>query len=352
MTARVQTEPMELDPQYPKRERIFVGAFLFCSGANLIHFIRTGYLTSTAFYKLGARRAPLGYPTAPEAYRIGVMNFARLLAWILPGSMRGMIGQLIDFLSISAVLTLIYLLTVEGFPANNKMHQKRIVVITLLLAFLQFPLAWVVPYQRPETLPTAFYIAFGLWCLTRAKSHWVWIVLLLVMTYLQAFVRSDVPFVFGLTLMLMSLGKALESWGSRLQVFLRGAAVALIAGGVQLYLQLVRFPHLKYAPGVPVVMFGHNLDPHVFSFFLIALLPFFGLAILMAVRPIPLRAIEAFTVALCLLYLPLWLVVGIVSEVRIFVPFLFALCMVAARAVAEFLMTTREDGTRLRPQGG
>jgi hypothetical protein len=214
----------------------------------------------------------------------------------------------------------------------------RFAVVAMYLALLQFPLTWVIPWQRSETLPLAFYVALGLWCLTKAKMHWGWVVVLVVMTYLTAFVRSDVPFVFGVALMLLSFGRVLEPWGSRVANFVRGAAVAGIAGAVQLYLQLIRFPHLKYAPGVPVVMFGHNLGRHVMSVFLIAMLPFLGLAVLMVVRPVRLKAVEAFTVGACLLYLPVWLVGGAANEVRIFVPFLFALCMVAARVVVAFVM--------------
>jgi hypothetical protein len=348
----VQKQTVQQDSHYLKRERDVVGGFVFCVCVSLTHAIRITWLNAAAAIKAGGRTGAPSYPFAPNAYRIGVANLGKCLAWILPTGARGIVGPLIDFGSLSIALILLYLLTVEGLAASETMQQKRFAVVALFLAFLQFPLAWVVPYQRPETLPLAFYIAFSLWCLTKARNHWGWVLILVVAAYLVAFVRSDVPFIFGVTLMLLSFGKALERWGSRLENFVRGAVVAVVAGGVQLYLQLVRFPHLKYAPGVPVVMLRRNFGPHVISVFLIALLPFLGLALLMVLRPIRLKAVETFTVALCLLYLPVWFVLGIAAEVRIFVPFLFALCMVAARVVAEFVMTKREPDRRLAPQEG
>jgi hypothetical protein len=118
---------------------------------------------------------------------------------------------------------------------------------------------------------------------------------------------------------------------------LKAGLVAVVAAGVQMYLQFIRFPHLAYPPGTAVVQLSNNLHPHNLWPFGIALLPFLLLGAFLIYRRPPLRSIDVLAVAVAAMYLPLWFTVGRSAEVRIFVPFLMVLCMVAARVFGGYV---------------
>lgn len=248
----------------------------------------------------------------------------------------------LDFVFAFSALYLFYLLAVGNLPLTPAKLQGRTVVVALFLAFIQSPINWVVPWQRPETLPSALLLALALFCLASARKNGIWPVLLLAATACQAFVRSDVPFVFGISLVLMALGKRsiFEEFGTRSINLFMGACIVLIAGGVQAYLQFVRYPHLSYWPGIDLIQLKNNLHLHNLSNCMLALSPFLLLAGYLIAKRIRIGAVEALVAASSVLYFLLWFTVGVVGEVRIFVPFLMALNVVAARVSASFLTDT------------
>jgi hypothetical protein len=71
---------------------------------------------------------------------------------------------------------------------------------------------------------------------------------------------------------------------------------------------------------------------------MIAMLPFLLFSAFLIVKRPRLDAIDRLVLMSSALYLPVWLTVGIIDEVRVYVPFLFALSMVAAKVSAPFLM--------------
>src|SRR5665213_172208 len=312
-----------------RRERMFVGIFLFAVCLTLAYFVRTAW--SAGANPTGRSDQPAAVLYAPDAYRVAMPALADLLQRVHAGNRPSMSG-LCDFCFFFAALFLLYRLTVDDLMAPDVGLPERTAVVAIFLAFLQFPIAWVIPWQRPETAPTALYLAFALFCVSRASRRGRWFVLLLAATVLQGFVRSDAPFVFGVALLLMSFGgDKLRPFGSRLSSALKAGLVAAVAAGVQMVLQFIRFPHLAYPPGTAVVQLSNNLHPHNLWPFGIALFPFLLLAAFLIYRRPRLRSIDALAVASAGLYLPLWFTVGRSAEVRIFVPFMMALCMVAAR---------------------
>ena len=209
---------------------------------------------------------------------------------------------------------------------------SRPAAVGLFLAFLCFPIMWVVPWQRIETVPTAFYLACALALLglgaRRAWCTWT----LLGLTVWQGFVRSDVPAVLGMALVLVSLtNTAKAQFGSRRFLALRGMAIAFLAGVVQLYLQRVRFPHARYEPNVSVIRLGENLAVHNLGSLALAMLPVLLIGGVFFARRPRLSAMDLIIITASALYLPLWLTVGLAAEVRLYVPFLMALCVVAAK---------------------
>jgi hypothetical protein len=312
-----------------RRERIFVGIFLFAMCLTLAYFVQSAW---SAGENAAVRSdQPVSGLYAPDAYRVAMPALADFLQRVHPGG-RPFMSALCDFCFFFAALFLLYRLTVDDLTPPDVGLLERTTVVAIFLAFLQFPIAWVIPWQRPETAPTALYLAFALFCVSRRSRQGRWFGLLLAATALQSFVRADAPFVFGAALLLLSFGgDRLRPFGSRLSSVLKAGLVAVVAAGGQMYLQFIRFPHLTYPPGTAVVQLINNLHPHNLWPFGIAVLPFLLLAAFLIDRRPKLRSVDTLAVAAAGLYLPLWFTVGRSAEVRIFVPFMLALCMVAAR---------------------
>jgi hypothetical protein len=249
---------------------------------------------------------------------------------------------MVDFVSIFSALSIFCYLAVEAptsFPGNRS---AKLLKLAMFLAFIQLPIGYIYFHQRPETLPATFFIAFALFCLTRANRSPLWMLLLFAETAAQAFMRADVPFIFGVAAVILSLfPRILSDFGSRSATLLRGLGITLIAGGIQAYLAFIRFPDKHYGPEHAVVL-HLNLNANSLSLLLLSILPFVLIAALVVVHHIRLSSVDALILTASTIYLPIWFTVGLVAEVRIFVPFLLALCVVAARVSAAYLLP---DGT-------
>ncbi|MBS1798294.1 MAG: hypothetical protein JSS95_00565 [Acidobacteria bacterium] len=315
---------------YLRYERIFVTVFLLFACATLGHFSHESYYIYSTDHHVSLFEAPKVL-YAPEAYRVAIPWLGRLVAHVVPGLDSSVIYAAIGVLFIFPALYLFYLLAVKDIAVERSIY-GRVAAVALFLAFIQFPLTWVVPWQRPETLPNTFYLAGVLWLLSKQTRGVLPIVSLLVLTLWQSFVRADIPFVFGTALALGSMfGDAFADFGSRRSNLLTGGAIAALAVTIQLYLQRIRFPHLEYPPDTAVVQLWRNVTPHGIVGFALAMMPVALVVLILQVKRVRVTAFDSLVLVASGLYLPLWLTVGIVSEVRIFVPFLFAVCAVGAR---------------------
>jgi len=342
-----------LNSGYLRKERLFVGFFLFsicCNLAHLIHQAWFEFQVLSADDPLGNKALYFLFPTtpkplhAPEAYRLAIPALGRFFLQMFRLKDPSVVAGALDFVFGFFALYFFYRVATDGLSITKGERTKRTLVVAMLLAFVQFPMAWVIPRQRPETLPTAFFLASALFCLARVRRGAIWTGLLLAVAVWQSFVRGDVVLVFGAALVLMSLwGGTLDELGPRSHNVLRGVCITVIAAGVQGYLQLVRYPHLSYWPGVEVVQFRHNLNLHQLGDWTVALFPFLVLAAYLMLKRVPLRAVDAIVIASSILYLPAWFSVGVIAEVRIYVPFMLALSLVAARTASSYL--TQDDAT-------
>jgi len=328
---------ISIDSKYLKTEKTFVVTFLLIVSLTLAHFVHESWFISIAtngeapFQSVYAKYAPM-------AYRVAMPTLGLFLMRVLSIRDSSIVAGLLDLFFSFPALYLFYKLTVRNFSSAASRTQ-RIVALAFFLAFIQFPMAWVTPWRRPETLPTAFFLAAALALLTSTGKTGLRLVLLLALTVWQSFVRSDVPFIFGLALILTSLMKnSIAQLGSRRLNFLFGAAIAGVAAGIQLYLQFVRFPHLSYPPGTNVNKFLFNFGVHYLADFTLALLPVFLLIGMLIIARPRLDAVDLIILLTSAIYLPLWFTVGVISEVRIYVPFLLALSVVAAKISASTLL--------------
>jgi hypothetical protein len=327
-----------------RHERLLVGTFLFCICFQLAQAVHT------AWFSYAARLSPgpsvdvsilfgqESKPLAPQAYRLALPTLIRFVAETFHVHDRSQVAAAFDLVAGFFALYLLYLLTVNSLPENAKTTNRRTLSVLLFLAIIQFPLACVVPWQRPETLPSSLYLSTALFSLANInRSRW-WALVLLVTTLFQSFVRADVAFVLGIAVVLVGIWSRIEGafQTSRVQLTV-GGLIVTVSGAIQGYLQLVRLPHLHYPSNTKVVQLTMNLMPHRVEVFSIAMLPFFLFFLPMIVKRPALNDLERVAVVASALYLPLWLTVGSIAEVRIYVPFLLALSMVAARVSASFL---------------
>jgi hypothetical protein len=331
-----------------KQERFVTGAFLFCLCLQLAHFVHTAWF----FYLPQITASPAAHPAvlyAPAAYRLALPF---LIGWVgrafhIHDSAAVMAA--FDLITGFIALYLLYRLTVTFSPGEQETPSNRVIRILCFLAVIQFPLAWVVPWQRPETLPSTLFLAISLFSLAHIQTDKRWFLPLMAAALCQAFIRADVPFIFGVAVFLVGLGACFkhEIRAGR-QYLIAGALIAFLSAAAQAYLQFIRYPHLSYPPDTQVIQLRSNLTPHNIEIFILALLPFLLFSIVLIVKRPPLNLMDKVVVVSSILYLPLWFTVGSISEVRIYVPFLFALSMVVAKISASFLSSSSQTATRAR----
>jgi len=167
-----------------------------------------------------------------------------------------------------------------------------------------------------------------------------WLAALLPATLWQSFIRSDVTAILGIAVLVFAfMPAARELFGSRRFALITGGCVLTLAVAVQALLQFVLYPHATYAPDGQPVTFFYNLHPRILATFFIAMLPYALLSLLVLRRWRRLGPADILALGASLLYLPLWFTVGIVSEVRIFVPFLLLVTPAAAKLLLRPLST-------------
>ena len=288
-----------------------------------------------------------GTVPAPDQYRIAMP----LLAHFLEIHIHLRVNQslpLIECLAYAFTLTLLYLLFRFSPQVEKATHPNRLVLLGLFLAAAQFPILWIFPWARPETLPTAFYLA-AIVLLIVHRSRMPFAVVCLLATLLslgQALARADVPVVVGAAV-LLAAAMAIPFPRPRSHVAALGLLCAAIGGGVQLYLQRIVFPTATYPANVPGVQLLTNLNltypPLHLPIFFTALLPLIVTVVLLRRHRLHLDSSDKLVLLICLLYLPVWITVGLLVEVRIFVPFLFLASPTIAKIWAAYLSGESDD---------
>jgi hypothetical protein len=338
----------------PKEEKRIVFVVLFLACLTLTHAIYYSYSNYyegihsnhpgqllEAYYQHENTLAlspdhPLyaGTDHAPNQYRIGVVYPAKFIADKLHIRKYYILFSLIDFAAAFLTSSILYVLLCNSAFFRSLRAPSQTITVMLFLISLGYPFVWIVPWQRYETLPTSMYIALMLLLLGIVRAHRSWVIAIFVITIWQAFVRADVPAIFGLAICLFTLTThAKEMFGSRKLGFLYGLTIVIIALATQAYLQFVLFPHATYPPSTPVFRFVYNLGIRGLATFAVAILPFaltFALAAKYRKRLEPADVLVLFASSA---YLPLWWTIGVNVEVRIFVPFLFASTPMMAKLV-------------------
>ena len=289
-----------------------------------------------------------GIVSAPIQYRIALpllMHFLEIHAHIRPNQSLPLIVALSDALA----LTLLYLLFRHSRQVVDALPSHRFVLLGFFLAATQFPIMWIIPWDRSETLPTAFYLAAVVLLIVHRSRIPFAIVCLLVtlLSLAQALVRSDVPVALGAAV-LLAAALNIPFSRPRSHIAILGLLCSAIGGAVQLYLQRIAYPNATYSPTTPRFQLLANLNllhpPLHIPIFLTALLPLIVSLVLLRRHHLPLDPSDKLVLLVCLVYLPIWVTMGLVAEVRIFVPFLFLASPTIAKLWGAFLFN-QENGT-------
>lgn len=333
--------------QIGSRERLFVLAVIFSQCLLLAHAVHTAWYQ----YGLQAQVAPVASASAPpvlyapDAYRVGMPFLGGLEARLLHLHDATWIAALNDFCFAALALYLLYRLILQSSRKVSDSVSVRWARLFVFFALVQFPLAWIVPWQRPETTPACCFLAFAVFALGHQGSRLRWSAALMVATVVQGFIRADVAFIFGVAMALVS-AERLRGMNrhAALQDLATAIGVTAIAGGIQAYLQFVRFPHLTYTPGIhPFQLINNFRSTHNLVTFGTASAPFVMVVGYVLWKRFPLDTSERVILVASTLYLALWWTVGSIGEVRLFVPFMMLLCVFAAHTLPRLFLPDAES---------
>ena len=343
----------------PRSEKRLVLGYVVLVCLALAHAIYNGYseyateissshtgLTEEQFSKLHYTK-PLsashpifvGQDFAPNQYRIGVVYVAKFVSDRLHITKYYGMYAVIDFISAVATCYCLYRLLCLSAFLLRRSSPSQAVLLAFFLATLIFPLSWVVPWERQETLPSALYLVLILLLLRLIKNQPLWLTAVLFLTLWQDIVRTDVAAVFGVAVILLSFssyGKKL--FGSKRLGLASGLLIAGVSAAAQYTLKHILYPHAVYPPDTPSVVLYYNFSSaRSATTYLIALLPYIVLLVLAWKHRKQLDPEDMLALSASVLYLPLWCIFGLLGEVRIFVPFLLALTPTAAKVMVILL---------------
>ncbi|MGO8719953.1 MAG: hypothetical protein ACLQMO_12150 [Acidobacteriaceae bacterium] len=274
---------------------------------------------------------------APWQYRIGVWEVVRWMnQWfhLRPYDALTLIDVVCLALSLWTVLRV--LRNFETYKIASL--PTRWLATAGVLGLAEYYLIWGHWFQTGGTLPSVLFVTLSLALVYGeiVRNRRVACLLLVCLGVMQGFVRADVAVVLHTGFFLAVLfNKKAVPLGRAWQVG-TSLLAALAAGCVQLYLMLVRFPNAHYgAEGV--FQLANNLKPEMWATMLVATLPFWLLLGFIAGKKYRPDAVTTMLLVSSLLYLPLWATVGLLDEVRIFLPFAFALMPATVLALIGLL---------------
>jgi hypothetical protein len=307
---------------------VLIGTILATSYLDFFGYRAQGFTAEQAWIDRIHGLAP-----APEQYRIAIAWLAHALAVDLHIKFRMAFASIDLLCGLIAVLVLFSVLerTVAYREASPLGRWFGAAVFVLLIEWF---LAWLLWLQKPETLPAAMLVALMLWLWQPGRQPGqpaARAVALAVLSLLLATFRADIACLLNAGILLFVLTKpGLPLSMPRSLACAVSFVGALTAGIVQLFLMLVAFPHASYGRVkiiqlLPNIVHGTRWPP-----FLLFLLPLAWMAVQVARRRYTRNAAGlAFLVGAALFGL-LWLAIGEIDEVRIFLPFAFALAPLTA----------------------
>lgn len=273
---------------------------------------------------------------APFQYRIGEW----FLAGVLHRAMGLKVHNLFTVIDLFCILLSFLLLfrAVDGF-IDDLPVAAGILLWPCFFFLAAYYLSWGLWFQRSGTMVSVVYACSARTLITQIMKgrRWPGAIALVVLSYLQGFVRADVAVILPAVVALGAVTFERDLRKAKTNYFLAATALlsAVTAGCVQLYLMWVKFPHTPYANGGAFNLLENLRAPWVFLVLLLGLFPFWLLLYAAARRSIILAGVSKLVLGAALVYLFIWAGVGSLGEVRIFLPFGVALLPESSLALAS-----------------
>ena len=299
-------------------------------GATYLDFF--GY-RAQGFAALGSLDDRLrGMATAPEQYRLGVV-------WLAHGMVTHLhIAPTMALASIDGVCGLVAVLTLFRVLLRTEVYTQASVVVrwfgaAVFVLLVQWFLAWLMWLQKPETLPAAMCLALVLRLWQRAGEPGAWTlkaVSLVMLTMALSTFRADAACLLSVGILMFATVRRERLSLPRPAALGTALLCALLSGGIQLWLMRVAFPqanygHVKMWQLWPNVKHGTRWPP-----FVIFLLPLLWMAVQVVRRRVIRDAAGVAFVFGAAVFFLLWVTIGKIDEVRIFLPFALALAPLTA----------------------
>jgi hypothetical protein len=290
-----------------------------------------------------------GTANAPNQYRVGVIDTAYFVTQHTHLGLRHTLAVLDMTAAFVGAFVLFFVLRRSKVYREAGFAQQWFGAAGFLV-LVQFYLAWLLWYQRPETLPTAGILALALLLLaeTVPGGAGTAVVGLLILAVVQGFVRADVAFALHLGILLVCLTPLGRGFALSRSLQAATSAVAmLIALGIQFWLMRRAFPQANYG-STPVFQLIMNLSsPDAWIPFVLFMGPFVWTLWMVGQRKFQVEAGGVAVLVGALIFLGMWVMVGRVQEVRIFLPFALALVPLTIEiAMQSFLPDERSEGRR------
>ena len=279
-----------------------------------------------------------GASDAPAQYRIGVLKAAEFVTHHSPLQIRHAL-TVFDLVSLLIAMFVLRDLLMRSSTWRVAEPAVRWFGAAAFVVLLGYSLQWLTWYQRPETLTIAALVALSMWLSTNrlpipgVGGNLVTAFALIVLGLLQGVTRADVGVTFHLGVALVCLTPLGSSFAlPRWLQCLASLGAAGVAGGAQFYIMHFVYPHATYGT-TPRFQLLLNYTDHIrmvpFALFLI---PSVWLAIQVFRRRFMPQPAQAGLLVGAAMFLILWCVLGKVDEVRIFLPFAFALAPMTVEA--------------------
>jgi hypothetical protein len=316
--------------------------------------LSTGYLDywaySQAFYKEPNiwMDVVTGTGNAPSQYRIGVIDTAYFLARHLHVGMRHTLALLDVISGMIAVFALFLVLQRSAVYRKAGVATQWFGAGSFII-LVQFYLAWVLWYQRPETLPTAAILALAVLLVAGTPSGSArvsavgtagTVLGLLLLAVAQGFIRADVAFALHLGILVVCLTSAGKGFALP-----RGAQTGtsmmavLLAVGIQYYLMKKVYPQATYGKTEVLQLFWNLKSPSGYAPFFLFLVPVGWTLIMLARRRYQTGASEIAMLMAAAVFFAMWVTAGRIKEVRIFLPFALALAPLTVEMAMQWFLS-------------
>jgi hypothetical protein len=326
--------------------------------------LSAGYLDyweySQAFYKQPNiwRDVVSGTGNAPNQYRIGVIDTADFLARHLHVGMRHTLA-LLDVISGMIAVFALFLVLQRSAVYRQASEAAQWFGAASFVVLVQFYLAWLLWYQRPETLPTTAILALALVLLAiklplpEGVGTIGTVVGLLLLAVAQGFIRADVAFALHLGVLLACLRSAGKGFALPQRVQAGTSMVAmLLVLGIQYDLMKRMYPQANYGDTEVLQLFFNLKSPWGYLPFLLFLLPMGWTAVMLARRRYQAETASLGMFTAAVIFLGMWVMVGRIKEVRIFLPFALALAPLTVElAMQRFLLGVEGSETPASVKG-